>query len=105
MELHWRSPLLWEAAKSLANPTDRMAKSLGARYGCAGAFRALHLEGIPFLHRINRRSRQSVVVTVVGTLAMLLGVVVTVVGTLAMLLGVVISFAFASELLRFGGWA
>ena len=40
------------------------------------------------LHRINRRSGQSAVVTVVGTLAMLLGAV--------------LSFAFASELLTFG---
>jgi membrane-associated HD superfamily phosphohydrolase len=40
------------------------------------------------LHRINRRSRQSAVVTVVGILAMLLGAV--------------LSFAFASELLTFG---
>ncbi len=40
------------------------------------------------LHRINRRSRQSAVITVAGVLAMLLGVV--------------ISFAFASELLTFG---
>jgi len=39
------------------------------------------------LHRINRRSRQSAVVTVAGTLAMLLGAV--------------LSFAFASELLTF----
>jgi hypothetical protein len=40
------------------------------------------------LHRINRRSRKSAVVTVVGTLTVLLDVV--------------ISFAFASELLTFG---
>jgi hypothetical protein len=40
------------------------------------------------LHRINRRSRQSAVVTVAGTLAMLLGAV--------------LSFAFASDLLTFG---
>jgi len=40
------------------------------------------------LHRINRRSRRSAVVTVAGTVAMLLGAV--------------LSFAFASELLTFG---
>jgi membrane-associated HD superfamily phosphohydrolase len=40
------------------------------------------------LHRINRRSRQSAVVTVAGILAMLLGAV--------------LSFAFASDLLTFG---
>jgi hypothetical protein len=40
------------------------------------------------LHRINRRSRQSAVITVAGVLALLLGVV--------------LSFAFTSELLTFG---
>jgi hypothetical protein len=40
------------------------------------------------LHRVNRRSRTSAVITVAGILAMLLGVA--------------ISFAFASELLTFG---
>src|SRR5215217_2865496 len=84
------SVLLWLAVAvgNIALFTLRPAEHWPALETIEGLQTASLIPIALLLHRINRRSRQSAVITVAGILGMLLGAV--------------LSFAFASELLTFG---